>query len=347
MNRIFLVVFLAGLGFESLSQNGVSIKTFRESGLDCDWHPENERLVVYSQKGKDKYYDVHLADPDGTWDTCITCDHPELPNRHLANASWHPSGNWIIFVGEKKVHKGSSTDALPGFGAYCDIYLIRKDGKKVFRIVEIPNDYDHGVICPVFSPDGKKILWTDRIKRPKFLNPKRMFGYWNIKIADFSFGKDSVPEVKNVKALQPGIISFYESYGFSPDGKRIIFCSSVNEKSAWTQQIYSMDTSGTDLKQLTTTGYNEHSVYTPDGTHIVWMSNIDNKNKGCDWWIMKADGSEKTRLSFMNDPKHPHYQGKARWAGLASFNPAGTRFIAGMQLSLITQEGKIVIVDLR
>src|ERR1051325_6280644 len=78
------------------------ITTFRESGLDCWWNPVNDNLVCYSAKGADKYYDIHLARPDGTHDTCLTCNHPSLPNRHIANASWHPTGKWIIFVAEKK-----------------------------------------------------------------------------------------------------------------------------------------------------------------------------------------------------------------------------------------------------
>ena len=30
---------------------------------------------------------------------------------------------------------------------------------------------------PTFSPDGSKIVWTDRIAAPDFLNPKKQAGY--------------------------------------------------------------------------------------------------------------------------------------------------------------------------
>src|ERR1041385_1355827 len=87
-----IVSFLLLFFIHSLSADAqqTKITTFRESGLDCWWNPVNDSLVCYSAKGADKYYDIHLADPFGKYDTCLTCNHPSLPNRHIANASWHP-----------------------------------------------------------------------------------------------------------------------------------------------------------------------------------------------------------------------------------------------------------------
>lgn len=330
------------------AQEIASMKLFKVNALDCDWHPTDSTRLIYSIKGTDTYYDVHLASPDGKFDTCLTCNHPELTNRHIANASWHPNGQWIIFVAEKKVHPRSSTHALPGFGAYTDIWMMRIRDRKCFKIVDIPNDYDHGVIFPTFSPDGKKMVWTNRIKRPNFGSLKRTFGYWDIRVSKFYFDKDSIPHTTEPKIIQPGKkASFYECYGFSPDNSRMIFCSSMNRPSVWDQQIYTMDTTGGDIKRLTEKDYNEHARYMPDGKKIIWMTNKDVTRKGTDWWIMNVDGTDKKRLSFMNEPGSQHDQGRKVWAGFVSFSPDGKRFIGGMQISLITQEGKIVIVSLK
>jgi Tol biopolymer transport system component len=343
--RLPLFVFL---GFISSFPAQTKISEFRSSGLDASWHPTDPGLVVYSKKGSDKYYDIYLARTDTGFDTCLTCNHPALPNRHIANMWWHPGGNWIIFVAEKLKHPRGSVDALPGFGAFCDIWIISRDGKKCHKLIDIPNDYDHGVIAPKFSPDGKKIIWNDRIKRPSVFNANRHFGYWTVKTADIVWDKDSVPTAHNIKDLFPGKKFFIEAYGFSPDGTRIICCSNLTTKNAWKQQIFSFDSSGNNIIQLTPDSkfYNEHAFYSPDGKKIVWMSNKDNKNKGTDWWIMNTDGSSKQRTTFMNDPKHSQYVGKAVWAGMGSFNPSGTKFLWGVQKSLITQEGRIVIVEL-
>jgi len=346
-----LFSFLIAICTIGIHAQTIKATVFRDTALDAHWSPVDENLLCYSVKGKDMYYDIHVASPDRTYDVCITCDHPELPNRHISNPSWHPSGKWITFVVEKKEHPRGSANSLPGFGAYCDIWIISIDGKKCFKLVDIPNDFDHGVIAPRFSPDGTKFIWTDRYRRPGIMNAERHFGFWTVKLADFSFGKDSVPAISNVKDLFPGYHSFIECYGFSPDGKRIIYCGSMATKSAWSSQLYTMNVDGTEIKQLTdgvpgTGDYNEHGAYTPDGKRIVWMSNRDNKNKGTDWWIMQTDGTGKKRISFFNQPEHEQYKGKAVWTGLPSFSPGGKRFIGGIQKSLITQEGYIVIVEL-
>lgn len=325
----------------------VEVIPFRSTGLDCDWDKSGSNRILYSIKGSDKYYDLHLTLPNNTNDTCITCNHPLLPNRHISNPGWHPNGKWITAVVEKAKHPRGSVHALPGFGAYCDIFLISVDGKKAHKLVDIPNDYDHGVIAPRISPNGKKLIWTDRIVRPNFLSLKRMAGYWQIKTADLIWDKDSIPSIKNIKILQPGKKCFYECYGYSPDGNRIIFCSSMNKPSFWDQHIYTMDTSGNDVKKLTELDYNEHGCYTPDGKKIVWMTSTKSTKKGTDWWIMNVDGTNKTRLTFFNEPKHAHYAGKANWAGLVSFNKTGDMFVGGIQISLVTQEGRIVLVRLR
>ena len=323
-----------------------TVETFLEDGLDCHWSPNPNGMIVYSTKGSDSYYDVHISLPDGSDKFCISCDKAELPNRHISNPAWHPSGKWVVMVVEKATHPGSSTDALPGFGAYCDIWIANTQGTRFFKIVDIPNDYDHGVIAPRFSPDGTKLCWTHRVKQPNLLVPKQNAGYWVINVADFSFGTDSIPVVQNIHSIKPGEDAFYEAYGFSPDGNRIIFCSCMNQFSFLDEHIYTMNLDGSDVKKLTEKDYNEHGFYTPDGQRIVYMSSTESSAKGTDWWIMNTDGSNKKRLTYFNESNSNQYTGGAVWAGLGSFDSTGTRFVGGVQKSLTTQEGRIVLVDL-
>jgi len=325
-----------------------TISTFREHGLDVCWDQSGSNRIAYSIKESDQYYDIHFALPDGSNDVCLTCNHPALPNKHICTPYWHPSGKWLLMAVEKATHPGSSTDALPGFGAYCDIWLMSSDGSKAYLLVNIPNDYDHGIIAPRFSHDGRHIVWSNRKQQPNPLVPQQLFGYWTITLADFEFRpSDSIPQVSNLRSFEPGGSAFYESYGFSPDDSKIIFCSSMNKLSAIDQQIYTIDTLGGSLTQLTNKDYNEHAFYRPDGNKIVWMTNTG-LGSGTDWWMMNADGSGKKRITYMNAPaEYGQYQGTAVWAGLGSFGPDGSRFIGGIQTNLVTQEGKIVMVELK
>jgi len=341
----FAITFLSSCEKEPIVLT-TTVTTFRESGLATDWDRSGSNRIAYSSKGSDGYYDIYFAMPDGSNDTCLTCNHPNLPNRHVGSASWHPSGDWLMIEVEKLNHPGSSTDALPGFGAYTDVYLISSDRQTTHKIIDTPNDYQHGVIASRFSPDGTKIVWTYRKTAPNVLWPPETFGFWTIKMADLNWSIDSIPSISNIQTFEPDGSAFYECYGFSPDGTKLILCSSVNKPSTWDQQIYTIEIATGAFEALTEKDYNEHAFYTPDGNHIVWMTNKDAQYGGTDWWMMNADGSNKHRLTYFNNPDNNQDMGHAVWAGLGSFSPEGDRFVGGMQLDLISQEGKIVMVNL-
>ena len=131
---------------------------------------------------------------------------------------------------------------------------------------------------------------------------------------------------------------------FSPDDSRLIFCSNLNKPSFLDEHIYTIDTLGNDLQQLTQTDYNEHAFYRPDGNKIVWMTNTNSDTGGTDWWMMNPDGSNKQQLTYFNKKGINQYAGHAVWAGLGSFSPDGKRFVGGRQISLVTQEGEIMMV---
>jgi Tol biopolymer transport system component len=323
------------------------VTTFRAHGLDVGWDQSGSNRIAYSTKESDGFYDIHFANPDGSNDVCLTCNHPALPNKHIACPYWHPSGKWLLMTVEKATHPGSSTDALPGFGAYTDIWIMSSDATKAYKLVDLVNDYDHGVIAPRFSHDGKQIVWTDRKTQPNLAVPLQQAGYWTIKIADFKFrASDSVPEISNIRTIEPVVDAFYESYGFSPDDSKIIFCSDLHQASFLDEHIYTVDTLGNNLNQLTDKDYNEHAFYKPDGSKIVWMSSTKSTSGGTDWWRMNPDGSNKERLTYFNEPNNAQYAGHAVWAGLGSFAPDGVHFIGGRQVSLITQEGEIMMVTI-
>ena len=319
---------------------------YRDHGLDVDWDRSGSNRIAYSMKGSDGYYDIHTANPDGSVDSCLTCALTPLTYNHIAVPSWHPSGNWLLMTVEKPVHAGSSFDALPGLGSYTDIWIMNRSATKTYKLLDIVNDEDHGVIIPRFSNDGTKILWTDRKKRANVLNPRQTAGYWTIKVADFAFrAADSVPVISNIRTIEPVSDYFYEAYGFSKDDSKIIFYSNMNKPSFFDENIYTIDINSNQITQLTSKDYNEHAWFTPDGNNIVWMTNAQ-ASSGTDWWMMNIDGSDKHRLTYFNEPANIQYAGHPVWCGLVSFSPDGKTFVGGRQVSLTTQEGEIIKVKL-
>jgi Tol biopolymer transport system component len=60
--------------------------------------------------------------------------------------SWHPKGHHVIFASSAVAHTN------------YELFLMRGDGKKKLRITFAPG----ADILPVFSPDGRYLMWTSQ-----------------------------------------------------------------------------------------------------------------------------------------------------------------------------------------
>ncbi len=306
----------------------VSITTIKEKGGRLDWsHKLN--LIALDRRGEDGYYDVYIMSPDGSDETCLTCDRPGLPTGHMGNPAWHPSGDYIVFQAEKPTHGGRSTKALPGYGIDNDLWLITRDGKHYYQLTDTPPEM--GVLHPHFSHDGSKLLWAEKV------GEGGEYGVWALKVADFVVD-ESGPHLANVQTYQPGGKVFHEGHGFSPDDTKIIFSGNLEPgQREFGIDIYTLDLKTQELERLTTTldQWDEHAHYSPSGNKIVWMSTMGCKcnpsrslDLRADYWLMNADGSGKTRLTYFNEPGHAEYTGERIVAADSSWSPDGMRLAA-------------------
>jgi len=85
--------------------------------------------------------------------------------------------------------------------------------------------------------------------------------------------------------------------------------------------------------------WNEHAQYSPDGSKIIWMTSTgieqDLSQKGVvktDYWMMNADGSNKHRLTYFNEPGAPEYRASQNIASDLSWCPDGKGIVAYVQL---------------
>jgi Tol biopolymer transport system component len=326
----------------------VSVEPFLSNGYMVAWNHRNNR-VVYAKPGASGLYELHLINPDGTNDVPLGANNPDMPPGHAGSPSWFPDGSWIAFSAEKPKHPGSHADAIPGFGGYSDIWVISPNGAHVYRLTNEPNDDNHGAMIPRFSPEGSKLVWTARVAAPRLLSAKRAFGYWVLRVAEFVVGDDGIPSLRNVHTYRPNGDAFYELGGFSPQGDKLIFTSDYATGKWWESQIYTINLVTSRVQALTSSNYNEHPSYTPDG-RVIWMSDAGIRPMsgffmpGTDWWLMDADGSHKERLSYLNTPRHPEFAGKSVWAGMVAWSSDGHRFIGDVQTNLLTQAGKAMWV---
>jgi hypothetical protein len=202
-----------------------------------------------------------------------------------------------------------------------------------------------GVLHPHFSHNGKNLVWgqlLDYKAKPGRSNQSNM-GIWEMKVADFKVDDIGIG-LENIRTYAPGRQKkWYETHGFSPNDKKIIFSGSlVPGQLDVYMDIYTFDLFTEELTRLTRTlnKWDEHAHYFPDGKRIVWISSVnkfdpDNwrKTLRTEYFVMNADGSNKQQLTFFNTPGHDHsriFNGQRVIVADSAFNSDGTELMASI-----------------
>jgi len=206
------------------------IRLLRDNAGRPEWSPIGNEFIAYHTREKDGYYDIHLMKADGSEDRCLTRDHPELPNGHIGQPSWHPSGEWIVFQAEKESHVLPKVGALaaPGIGFHNDVWIMSRDGKKIFRLTDLKTKMKVrdrtptcGILQPHFSHDGKKLSWSERVDNGG------KWGKWVIRVVEFEVNR-GIPEIRGLRSFFPGVNKqYYESNDFMPDDKNLLICGNL------------------------------------------------------------------------------------------------------------------------
>jgi Tol biopolymer transport system component len=338
---LFVLLGFLPVLHDANAQSVIRATTIRENGGRLDWCHKLD-LIAFDEEGQDGYFDVYTMAPDGSNVSCLTCDRPGLPNQHMGNPAWHPSGDYVAFVAQKPDFKGHTVLASPGWGVGNALWLITKSGEQSWCLTK----ESLGAVHPHFSPDGSKLLWSEMAERKKATEQdwakgdrkKYQLAYewatqdWVLKVADFTL-RDGVPRLENTRQFRPGSqIGLREAHGISPDGKTLLFSGSPEPALKWyTPGIFAFDLETQHLKRLTDISkyWNEHAHYSPSGKHIVWISSRGFKKKPGDprneYWIMGADGSGKRRLTHFNGRGHPESEQKIIICGDNSWDAEGKR----------------------
>lgn len=124
-----------------------------ESGYDGGpfISPNGKWIVYRSDRNKEGFLQIHVIGVDGKNDTALT------DNEGVNWAPyWHPTEPYIIWTGADH----SNPRARPNY----DLWLMKyedRDGAiaRVGKPIRI-TDHPSADVLPVFSPDGKKLMWT-------------------------------------------------------------------------------------------------------------------------------------------------------------------------------------------
>jgi Tol biopolymer transport system component len=227
--------------------------------------------------------------------------------------------------------------ALPGFGVHDDLWLMTANGDRAWRLTDEPNIKTEGELLPVFSPDGKRLAWSQR-------QPDKTYV---INVADFLDSPE--PHLANIRPYSPGGRYYYEPGAFTSDGRKLTYSSDQDTHSFWRSQIYILDLASGESRRLSQgNAYSEHPVVvnTPSGDWIVYMTDRDEERRflhlpGTDWWAVRPDGTGTKRLSYMNihRPDNPQAFEKPMTAITVAPSPRGDYFLGDVQDSLVRQTG--------
>ena len=188
------------------------------------------------------------------------CDDP-TPHRltdtpgYDAEATISPRGDRIVFTSLR--------------GGDLDLYTMNLDGSDVRQIThEI--GYDGGAY---FSPDGSKIVW--RASRPKpgpeLEEYKTLLAQGLIKphALDIYMANADGTDVRRL--TDNGAANFAPF--FHPSGKKVIFCSNVDDPQRRRFDLHLVNVDGTGVERVTFgDGFDGFPMWSPDGKTLVFCS---------------------------------------------------------------------------
>ena len=334
--------------------NGVmyaDLALFKSDALGVIYNQQTNS-IAYNQPDANGIYKIFISNYDGSGEVQLI--FPDwATDRHQWAEEWDPSGEFLICYIEKTAyvsepnHTRVSEDAIPGYGAYTDIWIVKRDGTMAWKMTDLPNNYKHGICHGAISKDGTLFAWTERIDAPDFLDPNMAIGAYVFKVANLNLG--TTPSFSNIRTYQPGgFLAGGEVESISPDNKKMLIYSTFESKNILTTPIYSVDLETNEIVKVAEESFCQSPTYTPNGNKIVYMTGKDcdifiGQLQGADWWVMNADGSQKRRLTFMNKNNHIHSVNKYRLAGSLSFVNDST-FLGGVMTQSFGLTGYTALV---
>jgi Tol biopolymer transport system component len=144
-----------------------------------------------------------------------------------------------------------------------DVYSVLPNGQALQRLTDDPG----ADICPAYSADGKWIAWC---------------------------GPSGISLMKQNGTKKRQLTTFGAFPDISPDGTKVVFSGAPSGST--NVDVWVADVEGGNLMKLTTASTADRlPAWSPDGSKIVFESN---RTGMFQLWLMNADGSNQTQLTF-------------------------------------------------
>ncbi len=205
-----------------------------------------------------KSYEIFKAKPDGS-------NLKKLTNSYGYDAEcvFSPDGKNILFTSDRD--------------GDLELYEMDTEGKNVKRLTNSPG-YDGGSF---FSADGKLICFraqviSDSVELQDYKNLLEKGLIRPSKLEIFIMNSDGSGRKQLTSNGAANFCPF-----FTPDGKKIIFSSNMQDPKGRNFELYLIDVDGTGLEQITFNDvFDGFPMFSADGKKLVFASNRKEKVKG-------------------------------------------------------------------
>lgn len=219
-----------------------------------------------------------------------------------ANPSFSASGRRIVFVRYVPAEVGTN------------VFAMNANGTSVHRLTHDAADQTH----PVFSPDGRKIIF----ERAPF---NTRSGPGGIYVMNSNGSHVHLLHRMRMSSSEVSVLKSPDrQLAVSPSGRTIAFTSAVGHGKT---EIFAMNFDGSNVHQLTNGGSSSGPDFSPDGTQIVFTAQHTQTQTVCappphppdchtgtqtttDIFVMNVDGSnvrELTNFTISLSPSSPTF----------------------------------------
>ncbi len=154
---------------------------------------------------------------------------------HDRNSKWSPDGKWIAFISDR-----SGED---------EIYIIQHDGGEPVQVTNDAETYKYQIL---WSPDSKKILWSDRRQRLRYVDIR----------------------TKKITEVDQSPVWEMHNYNWSPDSRWITYSKSDEKTLVWRVYLYSLDKKRS--YPVTDNWYDAgNAVFGSEGKYLFFTSSRD------------------------------------------------------------------------